>query len=101
MSRQKQLKPVPSFQTLQEEAEFWDSHDSTEYELEETDEVVKLSEAQKAHIKARWEQRKRATIRLSSQQLEAIERIAQRKQVDYRTLIHEWINQSIERTREM
>ncbi len=31
MSRTKKLKPIPSFQSEKEEAQFWDTHDSTEY----------------------------------------------------------------------
>lgn len=31
----KKLKPIPEFKSYKEEAEFWDTHDSTEYEFEE------------------------------------------------------------------
>jgi hypothetical protein len=31
----KKLKPIPEFKTEKEEAEFWDTHDTTEYEFEE------------------------------------------------------------------
>ncbi|MFI5270916.1 MAG: CopG family antitoxin [Candidatus Saccharimonadales bacterium] len=27
----KNLKPIPKFKSLDEEADFWDTHDSTEY----------------------------------------------------------------------
>jgi len=92
MNSSTKLKSVPHFKTLQEEADFWDTHDSMEHELEDTDEIVELSDDQKAKIRARWERRKRATIQLSPEQLHAVERIANRKQVDYRELIHEWVN---------
>ncbi|HIE27743.1 TPA: hypothetical protein EYP66_10690 [Candidatus Poribacteria bacterium] len=95
MNTSKELKPVPRFKTLQEEADFWDTHDSMEYELEDTNEMVELSDDQKSQIRARWEKRKRATILLSHEQLNAVEQIARRKQVDYRALIHEWINMHI------
>ena len=62
MNSSKKLKLVPHFKTLQEEADFWDTHDSMEYELEDTDEMVELADDQKAQIGARWEKRKRATI---------------------------------------
>lgn len=94
-SLKKELKPLPQFKTLQEEANFWDTHDSMEYELEDTDEMLELSDHQKAQIKERWQKRKRVTIRLSPEQLNAIEQIAQQKQVDYRVLICDWINQHI------
>jgi len=92
MNSSKKLKPVSQFKNLQEEADFWDTHDSMEYELEDTDEMVELSDDQKVQIRKRWEKRKRAMIRLSTEQLDAVEKIAERKQVDYRELIHEWIN---------
>jgi len=63
-----------------------------EYELEDTDEMVELSDGQKSHIRARWENRNRAAILLSHEQLDAVEQIARRKQVNYRELIHEWVN---------
>ncbi len=53
MNSSKKLKLVPHFKTLQEEADFWDTHDSMEYELEDTDEIVELSDDQKAKIRAR------------------------------------------------
>jgi hypothetical protein len=31
MSKVKKLKPIPEFRSEKEEAEFWDTHDSTEY----------------------------------------------------------------------
>jgi len=92
MNSSKELKSVSQFKTLQEESDFWDTHDSMEYELEDTDEMDELSDDQKAQIRKRWEKRKRATIRLSPEQLNAVEQLAERKQVDYRELIHEWIN---------
>ncbi|MBM3242335.1 hypothetical protein FJZ31_39210 [Candidatus Poribacteria bacterium] len=94
-SLKKELKPIPQFKTLQEEANFWDTHDSMEYELEDIDEMLELSDYQKEQIRERWKKRKRATIRLSLEQLNAIEQIARRKQVDYRVLVREWINQQI------
>lgn len=74
MGSAKELKPVPQFKTLQEEADFWDTHNSMEYELEDTDEMVELSDYQKAQIRAQWKKRKRATIRLNPEQLEAVEK---------------------------
>ena len=53
MNLSKELKPVPEFKTLQEEAAFWDTRDSMEYELEATDEMVDLSDDQKVQIRER------------------------------------------------
>lgn len=95
MDSSKGLKSVPRFKTLQEEADFWDTHDSMKYELEDTDEMVELSDYQKVQIRTRWEKRKCAMIQLNPEQLDAVEKIAWQKQVDYRELIREWINQHI------
>ena len=92
MNSSRELKSVSEFKTLQEEADFWDTHDSMEYELEDTDEMIELSDDQKLQIRARWANRKSATVQLSPEQLDAVEQIAKRRQVDYRELIHEWVN---------
>lgn len=34
-SRRKALKPIPDFKSLEEEANFWDTHDTTEYAWED------------------------------------------------------------------
>lgn len=95
MPKKTQKKVVPSFKTLDEEARFWDAHESTEYELEDTDETIKLPEAQKSEIIARWKQYKNITIRLNRQQIEAIEKLARQKKIHYRSLIRGWIEQCI------
>ena len=60
MNSSKKFNLVPQFKTLQEEADFWDTHDSMEYELEDTEEMVELSNNQKSQIRERWEKCKRA-----------------------------------------
>ena len=46
----RRLKPIPSFASVHEEAEFWDTHDTTEYDFQPTDEPVALGPGAKARI---------------------------------------------------
>ncbi|NUO79029.1 hypothetical protein HUU05_03055 [candidate division KSB1 bacterium] len=46
----KALKPVPVFKSLEEEANFWDTHDTTEYELEDLDEPLEIGGPLKARV---------------------------------------------------
>lgn len=39
MAKQKRKKPVPSFATIAEAAEFWDTHSSADYEWKEVPNV--------------------------------------------------------------
>lgn len=70
MGSSKGFKPVPQFKTLQEEADFWDTHNSMEYELEDTNEIVELSDYQKVQIRTRWEKRKRGMPFIAVAQVE-------------------------------
>ncbi len=49
----KALKPVPNFKNLEEEAHFWDTHDTTEYALEDLDETIEAAGPLKASVEKR------------------------------------------------
>jgi hypothetical protein len=49
-TKRKTLKPVPNFKSLEEEAHFWDRHDTTEYDLEDLDETIEVAGSLKARI---------------------------------------------------
>jgi hypothetical protein len=53
------MKPIPEFKTEKEEADFWATHDTTEYDFEDTDEEITLSPSFKAKIEARRRERLR------------------------------------------
>lgn len=92
--RRRQLKPVPSFRTEGEEAEFWSKHSSADYAFEDTQERVELTGALKARVKQR---KQLLTLRLEKQQIEKAKRIARRKSLGYQTLLRMWIAEGIER----
>ena len=75
-------KGIPRTDSVQELAEFWDSHDLTEFadELEEVSEPV-------------FERATTVTIRLSREEAEAVSRIARSRGIDSAALIREWIDE--------
>jgi predicted DNA binding CopG/RHH family protein len=70
---------IPAFQTVQEEAEFWDTHDFTDY-LDEL-KPVKVKFALMSPVTIRFDQRTLRTLREQ----------AQRKGMGTTTLIRMWV----------
>ncbi len=89
--------PVPVFRTAEEEAAFWETHDTTDYALEEVTEPLALSPALSAQIVARWKQRKNCTFRLTPTQAQMVRQIAQKKGVDPQRLVRQWVQQGIQK----
>ena len=58
MKRKNKLKPIPDFKSEMEEADFWSTHETTEYDFEETNETITLSSSLKAKIEARKREQK-------------------------------------------
>ena len=74
---------LPKFKDEREEAEFWDTHDSTEF-LEETEPV------DVAFVDAR-PPKKQISLRLDPDVIERLKAIAARKGIGYQTLIRMWV----------
>lgn len=74
---------IPDFKTIEEEAEFWDTHDSTEFEDEFT-EVEDVQFVMKT-------QKKPLTLRLEEQSLNELRKIAREKGIGPSTLARMWI----------
>ena len=92
--RRKKPQPVPSFKSEAEEAEFWSTHSSADYDFVDTGETVELAGA----LKRRVQQRKQLlTLRLEKKQIDQAKRIARRKSLGYQTLMRMWIAEGIER----
>lgn len=49
-TKQKIFKPVPNFKSLEEEAHFWDVHDTAEYDLENLDETIEVAGPLKTRV---------------------------------------------------
>ena len=72
----------PETNSIEELAQFWDTHDLTDFEdqLEEVQEPVFERESAKI-----------LKIHLRPQEAEAVKRMAEAREVDQETLIREWV----------
>lgn len=75
---QKKL-PIPDFSSVQEEAEFWDTHDTTDYEWEELDNDAD-------YILVKDQQKKGMTVRLEPDILTLLTREAHEQGIGPSTL---------------
>ena len=77
------VEKIPQFKTEQEEANFWDSHDSTDF-LDETDAVnVTFIDARPAM--------KQISLRLDPSVIDKLKSLAVGKGIGYQTLIRMWV----------
>ncbi|MEM9542019.1 MAG: CopG family antitoxin [Cyanobacteria bacterium P01_E01_bin.42] len=78
---------IPLTDSVEELAEFWDTHDLTDFEdqLEEVTEPI-------------FEQKRKITLQLDlyPQQIQKIQEIAKDRGLDNITLIQEWIDEKIQ-----
>ena len=73
---------IPSTDSIEELARFWDTHDLTEFN-EHLEEVVEpVFERQRDAV---------LTIRLCPQEIEAVDRIASARGLDQSALLREWV----------
>ncbi len=73
---------IPRFETYEEEAEFWDTHDTTEFEDEF--EPVEVTFAQSLV-------RRGLTVPLDAQTIGLLQRLAREKKTEPATLVQIWI----------
>ena len=79
---------LPSTDSIQELADFWDAHDVTDFE----DETVEVPSPFAAHAHGT------VAVPLSDAERAAVRRIAASRGVEEGTLIHEWVREKIEGT---
>jgi hypothetical protein len=83
------MAKIPTFKTEAEEAQFWETHDSTDY-WDDTEEVeIELSPELAQAIGNRY------IIRLTPAQRKKLEKIANRKHTDPQKLITGWVTKAI------
>ncbi len=87
----KTQKQIPDFTSIEEEAEFWDTHDFTDYEHEL--EPVEFEIAKP--LKSTW----MLSIRLDKETFDALQSIAKPKGLGASTLARMWILAELERVR--
>jgi predicted DNA binding CopG/RHH family protein len=79
MQKTKPRKPIPRFETEDQEREFWSSHDSTEY--------VDWSTAKPITFRHLKPSTKTISIRLPESLLEDLKRLANKRDVPYQSLL--------------
>lgn len=75
---------IPSFANIEEEAEFWDTHDSTDY----LDNVEPIRRPRQQRV---W----RLAVSLSEEEMQALDTSATRHEVDPSTLAYRWISERL------
>jgi predicted DNA binding CopG/RHH family protein len=75
---------IPSTDSIEELAQFWDTHDLTDFEdqLEEVKDQV-------------FERETLISIRLELQEVETVKKIAKSQGLDYHDLIREWVLEKV------
>jgi len=77
---------IPKFNTEEEEVNFWDNHS-----LDEFNEDLTLAE----DVKFAKSRKKLVSLRLDSQQIEILKKIAAGKGIGYLTLVRMWITEKL------
>ena len=82
-SMKKKARNIPEFKTIEEEAEFWDTHSVTDYwdEFEDVEVVVELDQPQE----------ERLVLRLHKGVKEQLERVAKSKGLNVSALARMWL----------
>ena len=83
---------IPQTDSIQELANFWDTHDLTDFEeqLEEVTEPI----FDRATHRLR-EQEAFIQIRLQPKEIEAVKKVAKSRGIDYTDLIREWVLEKV------
>ena len=89
-------KRLPEFNSEEEEARFWDTHDTIEYLDEFKSVEIEVTPELEERILTKRELKKQVTLRLDPAQIENVKRIASRKGLPYQTLIRMWITEAIQ-----
>lgn len=87
MSKAKKLKPIPTFKSEDEEREFWDTHDSTEY--------LDWSKAKRVTFPNLKQSTKTISLRMTESMLHSIKREANKRDVPYQSLIKVWLDERL------
>jgi len=88
MPRQKSLKPVPKFDSEDEEREFWATHDSADH--------VDWSRAKRATFSRLKPTTQTISLRLPESLLENLKMLANKRDVPYQSLLKVFLAERIE-----
>ena len=83
----KQLKPIPKFANEDEERQFWEEHDSSEY--------LDWGQAQRVVMPRLKPTTKTISLRLPQHLLDSIKAAANARDVPYQSLIKVWLQEKL------
>ena len=83
----KQLKPIPKFANEDEERQFWEEHDSSEY--------LDWGQAQQVVMPRLKPTTKTISLRLPQYLLDSIKAAANARDVPYQSLIKVWLQEKL------
>jgi predicted DNA binding CopG/RHH family protein len=83
----KQLKPIPKFANEDEERQFWEEHDSSEY--------LDWGQAQQVVMPRLKPTTKTISLRLPQHLLDSIKAAANARDVPYQSLIKVWLQEKL------
>lgn len=86
---QKTKSRIPKFKTIEEEADFWDTHSTTEFE----DEFEEVKDVQ--FVVSRGRPKKGITVRVDEETLSALASQARAQGIGPSTLVRMWILQRL------
>ncbi|MEW6110229.1 MAG: CopG family antitoxin [Nitrospirota bacterium] len=83
------MKKIPKFKSEKEEADFWETHDSTDY----------LSETKEVKVKFKRPQKKLVSLRLDEKTIRQLKKIANSKGIGYLELVRMWVLENLSKTK--
>ena len=79
------MKKIPKFKTEKEEADFWGTHDSTDY----------LSGTTEVKAKFMRPKKKLVSLRLDEKTINELKKVADRKGIGYLQLVRMWVLENL------
>ncbi len=79
------MKKIPKFRSEKEEADFWATHDTTDY----------LAETKEVKVKFTRPTKKLVSLRLDEKNIKELKKLAQGKGIGYLELIRMWVLENL------
>ena len=97
MNEKRRLKNLPKFKSEKEEADFWATHDTAEYDFKDMDETIVLGPELKTKLEIRRQERLKRLLKLDEDNFNRFQSIARQKKVDQLSLLKRWVEEGIKR----
>ena len=83
------MKRIPKFKSEKEEADFWATHNSTDY----------LSETKEVKVKFTRPKKKLVSLRLDEKKIKKLKNMADSKGIGYLELVRMWVLENLQKTK--